>query len=574
MSISGICLLLLQVQLGSVSGIVNKSGGNEPLPGATVILNPVLSTQSVRFTTSEDDGRFTIRDIEPGEYRLQVQSPLYGGVAYGQRRPGGPGTILTIVSGKEAADLKVSMVPTGAIAGRITGRSGEPLAYATVQALKYVYQDGRRILAAAQSTLTDDRGNYRLFWLTNGKYVVIAAPRNSAGPPPPSHPPIRPGDVTRTTGDILLAPGPLAIALFDTMTAGLDGTNLVKRLLDDGSVQEESWMPTFYPGTPDRGLAIPLDVTAGSTVTGIDISLGPSPVQKIGGRVTGFTSRTTVGLASVSQGTIGRLINKGVSLVDGSFEFPGVVPGPYYLTAQDQAGRLATPMAVLVADRDVENLSLPLAPAITVTAQITADDPMIGLAGTLRPDLDATEGALRLNLGLRSVPVSPGNVMVFTNMAPGNYQLTLQHLANPASPKRFYIKSIRQGREDAFGTVRLSADTRDVLLEVVLTTETGSVEGVAIGRTGDPAANVTVVLVPANARKRTNLYQTLVTGRDGKFRFQEVPPGDYKLFSWEDIETGAWQDEEFVRPFESRGRAVRVSENSKEDVQLNVIQNP
>jgi hypothetical protein len=107
-----------------------------------------------------------------------------------------------------------------------------------------------------------------------------------------------------------------------------------------------------------------------------------------------------------------------------------------------------------------------------------------------------------------------------------------------------------------------------------LTTETGSVEGVAIGRTGDPAANVTVVLVPANARKRTNLYQTLVTGRDGKFRFQEVPPGDYKLFSWEDIETGAWQDEEFVRPFESRGRAVRVSEHSKEDVQLNVIQNP
>ena len=82
------------------------------------------------------------------------------------------------------------------------------------------------------------------------------------------------------------------------------------------------------------------------------------------------------------------------------------------------------------------------------------------------------------------------------------------------------------------------------------------------------------MLVPTNARKRTALYKTLVTGSDGKFRFQEIPPGDYKLFAWEDIETGAWENAEFMRPYESRGRAVRVSENGKEEVQLNVIYNP
>ena len=109
---------------------------------------------------------------------------------------------------------------------------------------------------------------------------------------------------------------------------------------------------------------------------------------------------------------------------------------------------------------------------------------------------------------------------------------------------------------------------------MVLTTETGSVEGVAIDRTGDPAANVTVVLVPATARKRTTLYKSLVTGSDGKFRFQEIPPGDYKLFAWDDIETGAWENPEFMRPYEPRGRAIRVSENGKEAVQLNVIYNP
>ena len=65
-----------------------------------------------------------------------------------------------------------------------------------------------------------------------------------------------------------------------------------------------------------------------------------------------------------------------------------------------------------------------------------------------------------------------------------------------------------------------------------------------------------------------------MTGSDGRFRFQEIPPGDYKLFAWDDIDPGAWQNADFMRLYESRGRALRVSENSKEELQLNVIYNP
>src|SRR6185436_2233085 len=125
MSILGIGLVLLQVQLATASGTVTKPGSDEPLPGATVILNPSTSESRgrgaaqnprLRFAVSEDDGRFTIRDIEPGDYRLLVQSPLYGGVAYGQRRPDGPGAILTLKAGQSLSALTVSMAPTGTIA--------------------------------------------------------------------------------------------------------------------------------------------------------------------------------------------------------------------------------------------------------------------------------------------------------------------------------------------------------------------------------------------------------------------------------------------------------------------------
>src|SRR4030095_7908533 len=127
----------------------------------------------------EDDGRFNIPDIEPGDYRLQAQSARYASASYGERKPNGPGAILSIAAGQRLADLKISMDATGTIAGRVTGSSGEPVAYANVQALRYVYRDGKRILSVAQTTTTDDRGDYRLFWLLGGKYVVVAGQRSS-----------------------------------------------------------------------------------------------------------------------------------------------------------------------------------------------------------------------------------------------------------------------------------------------------------------------------------------------------------------------------------------------------------
>jgi uncharacterized surface anchored protein len=279
------------------------------------------------------------------------------------------------------------------------------------------------------------------------------------------------------------------------------------------------------------------------------------------------------------------LINKGASTIDGSFEFAGVLPGLYYLTAQDRTGLAATPIAVLVAERDVENLLIPLSSSTAVSARITvegvtpgAKDPLASLSGMLKPEINTSLGNV-----MRSALPTPGtNVMTFMNIAPGDYQFDISQASQGyvlqgvtrENNTGLYIKSVRFGREDALGTFHVSSDTTNVVLDVVLTTGTGSVTGTAHGRAGDPAANATVVLVPTNARKRTALYQAVVTGSDGKFGFQEIPPGDYKLFAWDDVETGAWENAEFISVYESRGRAVRVSENSKDDVPLNVIYNP
>jgi hypothetical protein len=50
-----------------------------------------------------------------------------------------------------------------------------------------------------------------------------------------------------------------------------------------------------------------------------------------------------------------------------------------------------------------------------------------------------------------------------------------------------------------------------------------------------------------------------------------LPPGDYRLFAWEAIESNSWFDPDVVRPFESKGTAVHVDESGKANLDLKVI---
>jgi hypothetical protein len=88
----------------------------------------------------------------------------------------------------------------------------------------------------------------------------------------------------------------------------------------------------------------------------------------------------------------------------------------------------------------------------------------------------------------------------------------------------------------------------------------------------EPLSNRTVVLVPdIRRRQRSDLYKVVSTDSAGRFRMQNLSPGDYKLFAWESVETDAWEDPDFIQVYESAGRLVRINEGTGENVQLAVI---
>src|SRR5438309_8936950 len=106
--------------------------------------------------------------------------------------------------------------------------------------------------------------------------------------------------------------------------------------------------------------------------------------------------------------------------------------------------------------------------------------------------------------------------------------------------------------------------------EIVLGNAPGSLNGAVRDEKRQPIPNVRVVLVPAR-RNRIDLFKTARTGESGEFRFESLPPGDYKLFAWEDIEDGAWLDPDVMEPYESRGTAVAVAPASDQTVTVGLI---
>ena len=50
-----------------------------------------------------------------------------------------------------------------------------------------------------------------------------------------------------------------------------------------------------------------------------------------------------------------------------------------------------------------------------------------------------------------------------------------------------------------------------------------------------------------------------------------MPPGDYKIYAWEDVERLAWQELRFMRNYESRGTPLHIDEGQKTTTEFPVI---
>ncbi|HET9220642.1 MAG TPA: carboxypeptidase-like regulatory domain-containing protein, partial [Terriglobia bacterium] len=181
----------------TVTGSVLRSSTGEPISRATVTMTrvgpqgprggapqgqagqrgqaPAQQQPSVFTATTDDQGKFTFTEVDEGSYRIIAARNGFARQEYGQRSFNRPGTVINIRAGQQVTDVSFRLTAASTLSGRVLDSLGEPQPGVNVQVLRSTYDaTGKRTLQPAGSARTNDLGEYRMYWINPGRYLVSA----------------------------------------------------------------------------------------------------------------------------------------------------------------------------------------------------------------------------------------------------------------------------------------------------------------------------------------------------------------------------------------------------------------
>jgi 5-hydroxyisourate hydrolase-like protein (transthyretin family) len=513
-----------------ISGQVTSGTDGAPLRKATLTLRQTDSGRrgAPLSASTGDGGVFLFDKVAPGRYKLHIERNGFVGQDYGARRPGGAGQEVTVEKGGRVTGLQAKLLPQGVVTGHVRDEDGEPMAGVRVQVYRWGYAQGRRQLMPQDSDTTDDRGEYRIYGVAPGKYVVSASSQRGFRPDGPTSaaPPEQRGN-------------------------------------------EETYLTVYYPGTLEPAQAATAEVAAGATLQGIDFNL--RKVRTV--RVTGKVLRATVDnnrarplmITLVAKGSAlmpGMNAPRTMSGATGTFELRGVRPGSYTLHADemDRNVRLTADVPVEVGAAGLDNVIVQLAPGLDMSGSFvieeSPDTPKANLGAWLRSRGSTAGGPFNGGLNTRA---GEDGTFKLTGVSPGEYDLSVTGL-----PEGFYLKSIRAGDVETINTGLTVMPGAAPVLTIVARPYAGTVDGSVKNKDGQPVTGSTVVLWPTAKNARSVLFKTATTDAQGRYTFSSVAPGDYRLAAFEFLEPGAAQDPEFLSAFEAKAEKLSIQEKGRE----------
>jgi Carboxypeptidase regulatory-like domain len=537
-AIATLMFLLGQTTLptASISGRVLRVGTSEPIRNARVEAIPSPGNRAGPVSaTTDGEGRFVIHDIDPGTYVLEVSAAGFARQQYGQNAPTGLegtsgrsfGKVLTLASGQRMEGVAFHLTPAGSISGNLRDRDGQPAAEVGVYLLRLTYSSsGRKTLIATAYAETNDRGDYRLYWITPGRYYVAAS-----------------------------------VDIDSEVFRGLIGREPVTHL-------------RFFPGVSEIRDADHVDVGAGAELTGINIVVETQKSYAIRGRI--VDSRTGKPPAQATLQLITLSFSGGFPTgsrypydpSDGSFAIDSVLPGTYLAAVFTSPNGPSARVPITVVDSDIDGLVLKVEPPITIPMKLSADHGDVASIPGLdrwRFSLSAMFGDKSLGDMGRNPAWSVEGASELANMSPGTYRFPTY----TPSPD-VYFKEVKYGNRDALREAFPISGESVETLTILLGMNPGQIESIVLDAAGQPLTGTPVVLIPED-RGRTDLYKIGNTDAAGRLNFRGLAPGGYKVFAWDSIEPFSWFDPQVMERYESRGAVVRVTESSKESVTVRTI---
>ena len=403
------------------------------------------------------EGRFELKNLEAGSYRLTAAKTGFVTSVYGARSSADEGRLLQVTAGRIVNVSDFKLARAGVITGRLLDEYGDPVVDARVAA-------GRPLprtpwyAAGTAITHTDDRGEYRLSGLGPGDYYVQA------------------------------------IAL-----EYVQGKQLPQQQ------KGPRYRPTFFPNRTSVEDAERITVRAGEQLSNIDIvlALGRSfSVSGVGldvdGRPAKLASLTLTPLtadrragerAPQFQGDT----SASVVQVDGTFQLAPVLPGVYSLSMLRRGDGGAVEMAatrITVGEADVKDVVLTLGPAGGIRGRVVLDPPIAAFRmSQLRVVARPSSRGIPSSRPADMVIADDGSFSLDALLGPTTVELQ-------ALPAGWQLKSVLVGDRDMTGEDLVVAPgevTGDV--RIVITDRLSALAGIVLDSRGARVDEYAVILL-------------------------------------------------------------------------------
>lgn len=480
-----------KVPRGSVSGRVTIK--DKGAPGVAIGLRKgegAYREPYVRATTDQD-GFYHIGNLAPGSYTITTSAPAYvmGDVNNVYK-------VVLVGEDENVEDINFALVRGGVITGRVTDADGRPAIEQQVnvfQADVFTKQFPERAIFPVGQAQTDDRGIYRVFGLTPGRYKVASGRTDEA----------------------------LGTSYGQERTA---------------------YKQVFHPDTSESAKAAVIEVTEGSEANNVDITLG-RVMQTFS--VSGLIVDSEKGMPVANQRIgVQRSVGQRVEYVNaswmsnnrGEFVIEGLIPGQYaiYVPASQGGDMRAEPLSFQVVDQDIGSLTVKLTKGVSLSGIVVLENEDKTLFTKLSElqlrAVALTKGSFGGGVGSSATsPIGPDGSFRMGGMPAGTINFMLGALMNPFPPKGFSITRIE--REGEVLTSRLEVKDGEQVngLRVVVSYGTAALRGIVKLENGSLPDGARIFLRLMKAGETVPGSRPVTVDARGHFLQEGIAAGTYEL---------------------------------------------
>ncbi|HJZ72202.1 MAG TPA: carboxypeptidase-like regulatory domain-containing protein [Vicinamibacterales bacterium] len=409
----------------------------------------------------------------------------------------------------------------GVVTGRVVDEMGEAVAQASVALARRRYVDGERQLVSQNGSSADDRGEFRIFGVPPGEYVLVAR--------------------------------------FETM--------------DFGSRDRVRYVPTYYPGTPVANEAQHVTVAAGQEVSGILIPLARAATATIRGIVRA-SGQTPVGpFTIITAREVGGPRADGqmamaTAASDGSFTIAGLLPGTYLVEARSITEKESTSREVVIDGSDVAGISLLLSEGATARGRIVFD--------TEKPPQDLRPSQVFVAPALLDHQSGGMGTTGGPPVARDDWSFELRGLRGRGFIRAgtlsedWHLKRVRREDVDVTDTpLDFSGDIDNI--EIQFTSRVTTVSGSVSNERNAVALDATVIVFADDEGKwgpRSRFIESARPDQHGQFKIRGLPPGTYVAVAVEYLEPGDERDPDLLAGWRRHGTSLTLSEGEARTLDL------